>query len=281
MLYVRKEKKNDYRDVERMIGVEVKDKENATFHYQLCCLRGSKEFNKELTFVVEDKGDIVGFITIVSIKLDYKGLQSDMLYLLPPIVKKEYLNQGVMNLLVTNALDEAKYLGYGNVLFNGDESLHSIIKYPFKRNVNIVDTMNKQNKNIYVIQLKNSVLSDLKGDIVWPSAFKDFDESIFQLYEHKLFDSHARTEKSTKVVTRGAFVFALLFVIAAVVLTILRFNNIVSPAIGIGSIIISIGGCLGSIGVSNMVSDKKIMGWIAIALAAIVIVLGVLCAIYG
>ncbi len=274
MYFIRKEKKSDYREVERMIALTTKEQGNSKLHYQICCLRGNKEFHKELTFVAEDKGDIIGFITIFNVYIDHHD-QTDFLYLLSPVVNKQYANQGVAYLLIKNALDEAKFMGYKSVLIEKNDTLDQSFSYKLRKDLAIVDGINKQHLNIFMVQFDEQSSEDIAGELRLPSVFYDYDEALFKLYDSKLFQSQASAQKNKRFITKGAFVLSLLFVIAAVVLTVLRVKNIVSPAVGLGSIVIAIGGCLGSIGISNFVTDKKIMGWVAVFLAAIVIVLGV------
>lgn len=268
MIYIHKEKKANYRDVERMIAESSKD--NKYMHFQICSLRGTKNYDKELSFLAEDNGIVVGYAAIVKAEMHYGDETSSILLMLSPIVKSEYQNQGVAKLLLKNILEEAKYLGYSQVyLFKKDAEK---VECPFV----LLENVTLSDEQMAVINFSKDVQNVSKGTIELPSVFRDeIDENLFNLYHQKIFQMEEEHHNVNRRLTKTAFLLALLFFIIAIVLTILRVKNIVAPAIGLGSLIIAIGGCLGSIGLSNFVTDKKGMGWVAVSLAAIVMILGV------
>ncbi len=268
MIYIHKEKKANYRDVERMIAESSKD--NKYMHFQICSLRGTKHYYKDLTFIAEDNGIIVGYITIIKTEMHHENETSNILLMLSPIVKDEYQNKGVAKLLLKNILEEAKYLGYPQVYLLTTET--EKVDYPFI----LLENVTLNNDKVAVINFDKNTQSVREGTIEIPSIFKEIiDEDLFNLYHQKLFQMEKTQQNVNRRLTKAAFFLALFFFIIAVVLTIMRIKNVISPEIGLGSLVIAIGGCLGSIGLSNFVTNKKAMGWIAVTLAAIVMILGI------
>ena len=273
MIWVRKEKKSDYREVERLL-YDVTKEENSQIAYRVCRLRGNKEFNKDYTFVAEDNGTIIGFVTLIRAKIKSEGEDVDALFLVGPYIQKKYEGQGVLTNLMQSAIGEAKYLGEKYVFAISKQT--NIGGYAFFVVQNdMVQVDGKRVKDLVLLSLKEEK-EKIKGELLWPSFFQEVNLEEVEFYYQKLLSQHQTNETRKKKITKGAMYFSLAFLLAAVVIFVLRMKNIVSPQIGLGSIVIAMGACLGSIGTSYMVTDRKPMGIVAFSLSAIVIVLGIL-----
>lgn len=275
MHFIRKEKRSDINEVSLILRA-VSLKEQKSYDYQISHLRTTKDFMKNLTFVVESDGKITGFITLVKAKIiDENQKEIETLMMMGPFVNENYAHQGIEELLVKTVIAEAKYLAYHHI-FALDERM-KWSDYGFTSlDLTKITLQNPSFLNGFVLVLKENYQNEIIGQLKLSPFFDDVSEEEVQQYQETQEKTQKKNISSQKKVTVGAFICSMLFTLAAVILFILRQNEIISQAAGLGSIVIAIGGCLGSIGVSYVVTNRKTMGWFAIFLSLVVIVLGII-----
>ncbi len=122
---IRLETKDDYEYVENMIRRSFYNvyMPGCIEHFIAKQIRNHKDFIKELDFVLEVDGKIVGNIMYTkSILKDEQGNQKDILTFGPVCIEKEYQRKGYGKKLIEYSLQKAKELGYDTIVIVGSPS---------------------------------------------------------------------------------------------------------------------------------------------------------------
>ncbi|MBQ7502412.1 N-acetyltransferase [bacterium] len=120
---IRSEKTEDYRAVEQLIRESFWNvyRPGCLEHYVIHVLRDDPAFVRELDFVMEKDGRLIGqnmFMKTV-IKAD-DGRNIEVLTMGPICIAPEYKRQGYGKALLDYSLEKAAGLGFGAVLFEGN-----------------------------------------------------------------------------------------------------------------------------------------------------------------
>ena len=120
---IRNERKEEYREVENFVRESFWNvyRPGCLEHYVLHCLRDDPAFVKELDFVLEKDGKIIGqnmFMNAV-IKAD-DGRDIPIMTMGPICIANEYKRQGWGKILLDYSLEKAKELGCGSLCFEGN-----------------------------------------------------------------------------------------------------------------------------------------------------------------
>ena len=120
---IRLEEKNDYRAVENLVRESFWNiyKPGCSEHYVIHVLRNDPAFIRELDFVMEQDGSIIGqniFMKTI-IEVD-DGSIVDVLTMGPIGITPELMRQGYGKALLDYSLGKAADMGYGAVLFEGN-----------------------------------------------------------------------------------------------------------------------------------------------------------------
>ena len=122
---IRLETKDDYEYVENMIRRSFYNvyMPGCIEHFIAKQIRNHKDFIKELDFVLEVDGKIVGNIMYTkSILKDEQGNQKDILTFGPVCIEKEYQRKGYGKKLIEYSLQKTKELGYDAIVIVGSPS---------------------------------------------------------------------------------------------------------------------------------------------------------------
>lgn len=276
MFSIRKETRKDRLEVERLIyRVLNKNNDNKCYeHYKVCRLRGTKDFYKDFTFVAEEKGEIVGFITLSKAIIKDGDTEVETLFLHPLVVHDEYQRRGIGKTLLKAALDEAKFLGHQHVFAYGCKEYLSLHGFTSTGHLEITNKEGKKEKDMLVITFKRDSLKDIKGKLLISPTLIEVDENEFNLYHHALYQVKEKKEKGIKNAKKIALIASIIFSLVAATFLILSSNNIVSSEVGLGTVVFAIAGCLGSISFSHFNDQNKVMGWISLILSLIIFALG-------
>ena len=122
-IIIRLEKKEEYREVENLVRESFWNvyRPGCLEHYVLNQLRNDKDFVKELDFVMEKDGKIIGqnmFMKAV-IKAD-NGKDIPIMAMGPICIANELKRQGYGKMLLDYSIDKAKELGCGALCFEGN-----------------------------------------------------------------------------------------------------------------------------------------------------------------
>ena len=120
---IRYEEPKDYRAVENLIRESFWNvyRPGCSEHYVIHVLRDDPAFVKELDFVMEQDGNLIGqnmFMKTV-INADY-GRDIPVLTMGPICITPELKRKGYGKAILDYSLEQAKALGYGAVLFEGN-----------------------------------------------------------------------------------------------------------------------------------------------------------------
>ncbi len=122
-LIIRLERKEEQREVENLVRESFWNvyRPGCLEHFVLHELRANKDFVKELDFVMEKDGKLIGqniFVKAV-IKAD-SGEEVPILTMGPICIAPELKRQGYGKILLDYSLEKAANLGYGAVCFEGN-----------------------------------------------------------------------------------------------------------------------------------------------------------------
>lgn len=120
---IRLERKEDYREVENLIRESFWNvyRPGCSEHYVIHMLRDDPGFIKELDFVMEQNGKIIGQNMFMKTVIDTDdGRTVDVLTMGPICITPELKRKGYGKKLLDYSLEKATDLGFGAVLFEGN-----------------------------------------------------------------------------------------------------------------------------------------------------------------
>ncbi len=137
---IRLETKKDYREVENLVRESFWNvyRPGCSEHYVIHVLRDDLAFVKELDFVMEQKGRLIGqnmFMKTI-IEVD-DGRTIDILTMGPIVITPELKRQGYGKALLDYSLEKAADLGFGAVLFEGNIGFYGNSGFDYARNFGI------------------------------------------------------------------------------------------------------------------------------------------------
>ncbi len=120
---IRLEKKEDYREVEQLIRESFWNvyRPGCSEHYVIHILRNDPAFVKELDFVMEKDGKLIGQNIFMKTVINTDdGRIIDVLTMGPICIAPMLKQKGYGKILLDYSLEEASKLGFGAVLFEGN-----------------------------------------------------------------------------------------------------------------------------------------------------------------
>ena len=139
-MIIRPETKEDYRAVENLVRESFWNvyRPGCSEHYVIHVLRGDPAFVKELDFVMEKDGELIGqnmFMRTVIESDD--GRVIDVLTMGPIGITPARKRQGYGKKLLDYSLEKAAELGFGAVLFEGNIGFYGHSGFTYARNFSI------------------------------------------------------------------------------------------------------------------------------------------------
>ncbi|MBE6027540.1 MAG: N-acetyltransferase [Clostridiales bacterium] len=137
---IRSEKKGEYREVENLIRESFWNvyRPGCSEHYVIHVLRDDPAFVKELDFVMEKDGRLIGqnmFMRTV-INAD-DGRDIEVLTMGPICIAPELKRKGYGRILLDYSIGKAAEMGFGAVLFEGNIGFYSNCGFDFARKFGI------------------------------------------------------------------------------------------------------------------------------------------------
>ena len=120
---IRSEKKEEYREVEQLVREAFWNvyRPGCSEHYVIHVLRDDPAFVKELDFVMERSGRLIGQNMFMRTVIDADDGRTIPILTMGPIgITPELKRKGYGKLLLDHSLEKAAALGYGAVLFEGN-----------------------------------------------------------------------------------------------------------------------------------------------------------------
>ena len=139
-LIIRPEEQGDYRSVENLIRESFWNvyRPGCSEHYVMHVLRDDPAFVKELDFVMEQDGRLIGQNMFMRTRIDADdGRTIPILTMGPICITPELKRKGYGKKLLDYSLLRASSLGYGAVLFEGNIGFYGTCGFTYARNFGI------------------------------------------------------------------------------------------------------------------------------------------------
>lgn len=139
-IIIRLEKKVEYREVEKLVRESFWNvyKPGCSEHYVLHVLRDDPAFVKELDFVMEKDGRLIGQNVFVRTVINADdGRDIDVLTMGPICIAPELKRKGYGKLLLDYSLEKAAEMGFGAVLFEGNIDFYGKSGFDYARKYGI------------------------------------------------------------------------------------------------------------------------------------------------
>lgn len=196
---IRLERKTDERAVENLIRESFWNvyKPGCSEHYVMHVLRNDPAFVKELDFVMEKDGELIGqnmFMKTVINCDDGKDLE--VLTMGPICIANEYKRKGYGKFLLDYCIEKAKALGFGAVLFEGNIDFYSKcgFDYASKFGIRYHDLPDDADSSFFLCQeLKKGYLDNITGVYQTPKGYYVKDEDVEE------FDKQFSPKKKLKL----------------------------------------------------------------------------------
>ena len=139
-IIIRLEKKVEYREVEKLVRESFLNvyKPGCCEHYVLHVLSDDPAFVKELDFVMEKDGRLIGQNVFVRTVINADdGRDIDVLTMGPICIAPELKRKGYGKLLLDYSLEKAAEMGFGAVLFEGNIDFYGKSGFDYARKFGI------------------------------------------------------------------------------------------------------------------------------------------------
>lgn len=181
---IRLEKKEDYRAVENLIRESFWNvyRPGCSEHYVIHVLRDDPDFVKELDFVMEKDGLLIGqnmFMRAVINGDD--GRDIPVLAMGPICITPELKRKGYGKMLLDYCLEKAAGLGFGAVLFEGNIAFYSKcgFDYASKFDIRYHDLPEGADSSFFLCrELKPGYLDGITGVYQTPKGYYVSDEDV-------------------------------------------------------------------------------------------------------
>lgn len=196
-IIIRLENDNDHRKNEELVRDSFWNvyRPGCTEHYVLHMLRNDTAFVKELNFVMEKDGWLIGqniFVKTV-IKAD-DGRDIDVLTMGPICIANDLKRKGYGKMLLDYSIKKAAEMGFGAVLFEGDISFYGKSGFDYSSNFGIRyhDLPEDADQSFFLCrELIKGYLDDVTGVYLTPQGYyvEDSDAEEFDKgfpYKEKL-----------------------------------------------------------------------------------------------
>ncbi|MBQ9545212.1 MAG: GNAT family N-acetyltransferase [Clostridia bacterium] len=137
---IRPERKDEYRKVENLVRESFWNvyRPGCSEHYVLHVLRDDPAFVKELDFVMEKDGEVIGQNMFMRTVINSDaGSDVPVLTMGPICIAPEFKRQGFGKALLDYSLEKAASLGYGAVLFEGNVLFYGKSGFDYARKFGI------------------------------------------------------------------------------------------------------------------------------------------------
>jgi predicted N-acetyltransferase YhbS len=173
---IRQEQVEDYEWTEKVVNSTFANAEHSDRkeHLLVSRLRKSNGFIPKLSIVAKDEvtNKILGHILLSRIKISKENNEFvESVALAPVSVLPEYQNKGIGGQLITEALREAKELGYNSIVVLGHPEYYP--KFGFKKASlwGIKAPFEVPDEVFMAIELTENALTEAAGIVEYPSVF--------------------------------------------------------------------------------------------------------------
>lgn len=176
-ILIRPEAEKDYRETENLVRESFWNvyRPGCSEHYVLHTLRNNPDFVKELDFVMEKGGRIIGQNMFMKTVINSdKGGDIPVLTMGPICIAPELKRKGYGKILLDYSLEKAAALGYGAVLFEGNIDFYgkSGFDYASKFGIRYHDLPEDADSSFFLCkELKPGYLDGITGVYQTPQGY--------------------------------------------------------------------------------------------------------------
>ena len=173
-LIIRNETENDYRDCENLMREAFWNvyRPGCSEHYVLHCFRTDPAFVKELDFVAELDGKIIGQVIYVRATIDCADGKKVPIVTLGPIgILPEYKRKGFGKKLLDFSLAKAAELGFGAVVIEGNIDFYGKSGFTIAKEKGIRYFDDPEADYLLVKEFKNGYLDGVNGTFADPEGY--------------------------------------------------------------------------------------------------------------
>lgn len=210
MIKIRNEKETDYKIVEEITRKAFYNLyvPGCDEHYLVHIMRQHKDFIKELDFVIEIDGHVIGNIMYTKAKLvDETGEEKQILTFGPVCILPEYQRMGYGKMLLEHSFEQAAVLGYDVIVIYGNPSNYIIHGFKSCKKYNVCIESGKYPTAMMVKKLKSDALDGRKW-IYYDSSVMQVDEKEAQRFDEEL----EKMEKKYQVSQEEFYIYSHSFV---------------------------------------------------------------------
>jgi predicted N-acetyltransferase YhbS len=193
-IIIKNENKNDHRIVEELTREAFWNLyvPGCSEHFLLHNLRKSKDFIRELDFIAEKDGRIIGNIVYTRgiIKTDY-GTEKEVICFGPVSVLPAFQKQGIGSALINHSIKIAKGLGYQAIFIYGDPRYYCRFGFRCAEKYDIKTADGKFAYALLALELQPGALNNMPGRFIESATF-EVDESKLGEFD-KTFPAKEKT----------------------------------------------------------------------------------------
>lgn len=170
---IRQENSADFKAVFELIEIAFQSEQysDQTEQFLVERLRKSSAFIPELSIVAETNKRIVGHILVTKLHIKGNEQEYDSLALAPVSVLPDYQRKGIGGMLIKQAHQVARRLGYKSIVLIGHEEYYPRFGYQKADRFGIQFPFDAPAENCMVIELVKDGLKGISGIVEYPGAF--------------------------------------------------------------------------------------------------------------
>jgi len=183
---LRLEEEKDYRTVEELTREAFWNvyQPGCDEHFILHNIRNTPNFIKELDFVAELDGKIVGNIIYMKAKvISDAGKEEEVISFGPVSVLPAYQGQGIGNLLISQTMELAKQLGYKAVVIYGNPAYYHRFGFENAEKYGISTAEGKNFEEFMAKELAAGNLNEVSGKLFLDELFFNIDKDKLERYD--------------------------------------------------------------------------------------------------
>lgn len=173
-LIIRNEQEKDFRTVENLVRESFWNvyRPGAAEHYVIHRFREDKDFVKELDFVMEKDGKIIGQVIFVKAEVvSENGHSTPVLTLGPICIAPEFKRKGYGKKLLDYSLEKAKEYGAGGVVIEGNIDFYGKSGFIVAKNKGIYYYDDEEADYLLLKELKKGFFDGVKGYFKDPQGY--------------------------------------------------------------------------------------------------------------
>ncbi|MEE3952647.1 GNAT family N-acetyltransferase [Peribacillus frigoritolerans] len=185
MITIRNEQPKDYRQVEEITRKAFWNLyfPGASEHYLVHTMRGHKDYMPELSFVIEENGEIIGSIHFTHAKVITPGGGEISVVSFGPVsIKPERHRQGFGRALITHAIESSKTHGHRAIVLGGFPYHYKPYGFVGTKKYDIAMTDGKFYTGVMALPLYDGALDGVSGKIKFSDGLYP-DENGLEAYE--------------------------------------------------------------------------------------------------